>query len=90
MRNSKIEYCKVTGKYCYSSEAKATRAMNKYKDIRRIYFCEHCNNFHTTSIGRSLAIKEGIIEDNPKVEVSKEDIKKEIKRLKEKISKSND
>lgn len=48
MKN-KPEYCKVTGKYIYSSEAKATRAVEKYDDIVRCYYCHNCGGFHTTS-----------------------------------------
>ena len=49
MKNTKVEHCKETGKYIYSSEAKATRAMNRYDEIQRVYFCTSCNSFHTTS-----------------------------------------
>ena len=49
MKNTKTEHCKETGKYIYSSEAKATRAMNRYDEIQRVYFCTSCNSFHTTS-----------------------------------------
>ncbi len=84
-RNSKIRYCKKTKKYCYSSEAKATRAMNRYKDIKRVYFCKSCNSFHTTSISKDVAIKEGIIEEEPNQVISKTQITKQIKKLKEKI-----
>lgn len=82
-----ITHCKETGKYCYSSEAKATRAMNRYEDIRRVYFCNSCNNFHTTKIGIGLAIEKGIIEVPTNTYYSSEDINKELIRLK-KIIKS--
>lgn len=62
MRSQKIEYCKETKKYRYSSEAKANRAMNKYKDIRRVYYCNSCDGFHTTSMGIGLSIEHGVIE----------------------------
>lgn len=80
-----IQHCKETGKYCYSSEAKATRAMNKYDDIRRSYFCESCENFHTTKIGFGLAIEKGIIEAPNTHYCSPEEIRKELIRLKNKI-----
>ena len=49
MKGNAIEYCGVTKKYCYSSEAKANRAVNKYDDIKRAYFCHDCCKWHTTS-----------------------------------------
>ena len=57
MRNTEIKYCNKTKKYIYSSEAKAVRAVNKYDEIQRAYFCEHCEGFHTTSqtIAQTLA-----------------------------------
>lgn len=79
-------HCKETGKYCYSSEAKATRAMNKYDEIRRVYFCESCSSFHTTKIGVGLALEKGIIEEPPvKREISSEEIQMRINKLKKKI-----
>lgn len=78
---AKIKYCDETGKYCYSSEAKATRAKNRYDDINRVYFCESCESFHTTKIGINLAIQEGIIEPKELKEISPEDIQQEINKL---------
>jgi hypothetical protein len=49
MRNNKTEHCKETGKYIYCSEAKATRALNRYDEIQRVYFCSSCDGFHSTS-----------------------------------------
>lgn len=50
MRNhKKIPVCKKTGKATYSSEAKAIRAVNNYEEIKRAYFCSHCDGFHITS-----------------------------------------
>ena len=57
-----MEKCRQTGKHIYNSEAKANRAKNKYPDIRRYYHCEHCEGWHTTSIGTGLAIEKGLID----------------------------
>lgn len=56
MRNTEI-ICPKTGKHRYPSEAAATRAMNRYDDIKRVYKCKHCENsegfqgWHTTHMG---------------------------------------
>lgn len=42
-------YCEETGKFCYSSEAKASRAISRYTDIKRSYYCVFCHSWHTTS-----------------------------------------
>ena len=84
MRNSDIQYCKETKKYIFSSEAKAVRSMNKYEDIERVYFCEHCQGFHTTSQEKHP--------DMVKVEKVKKisrKIKKRLVHLKKKIQKDN-
>lgn len=75
-------YCKHTGKFCYSSEAKAIRAVNKHYNLRRVYFCEHCDSYHTTKIGVSLALREGIIEkvDHSKI-VSMDEIEIRLNEL---------
>ena len=44
--------CQVTGKVVFNSEAQATRSVNKYEAIKRVYYCSHCVGFHLTS--RSL------------------------------------
>ena len=51
MKNKKTEV-RVCGcnKYCYSSEASAQRALDKYSDLLRIYKCPEDNTYwHTTS-----------------------------------------
>lgn len=40
----------MASKHIYSSEACATRAMIKYDDIKRVYKCDYCNKWHTTSM----------------------------------------
>lgn len=69
---SKIQYCNKTNKFCYSSEAKAVKAINKYDDIKRVYYCEDCDNWHSTSI-------EGV--KTPEKGVSKEAVARELERL---------
>lgn len=77
-----IEYCGVTEKYCYSSEAKATRAINRYEEIVRCYFCTYCFSWHTTS-------REDINAQDEQVEqVSIDDVSSRLKQLRKKIEKS--
>lgn len=86
MKNN-VEYCKKTGKYIYSSEAKASRAMNRYSDIRRYYFCDSCEGFHTTKVGIPLAIMSGIINaPKPIKYVTPEQIQNKIDQLKNSIN----
>lgn len=87
MRNEKVEYCKETGKYCYSSEAKATRALNRYEDIERVYFCSGCEQYHTTSIGRGLAIKQGILKQKAPKKCNERVIAKRLEKLQERLDK---
>lgn len=83
MNRGKVTYCSQTKKFCYSSEAKANRAKNRYEDIRRVYHCEHCGNWHTTSMGTGLAVQEGIIKKTkPKKEVTPDQIQARIDQLK--------
>ena len=86
MKNERVEYCKETGKYCYSSEAKATRALNRYKDIERVYFCSSCEQYHTTSIGRDLAVKKGIIKPKSPKKCTKRVIKQRLEKLEMRIN----
>lgn len=72
---SKSNYCKESGKYCYSSEAKASRAKSRYKDIKRVYFCYSCTRWHTTSMELPKTNTETIPSDL---------IKERLKFLKEK------
>lgn len=66
MKNRR-KYCNKTGKFSYPSESAASRAKNKYGDIRRTYFCNSCGGFHTTS----QTIEETLEKGN----LSKEEIK---------------
>lgn len=83
------KYCKETKKYCYSSEAKATRAKNKYENIRRVYFCESCGSFHTTKMGENLAIKEGIIKPKKQKKITPKTIEKRLEKLKKRVLKKS-
>lgn len=83
-------YCKHTGKFCYSSEAKAIRAVNKHYNLRRVYFCEHCDSYHTTKIGVGLALREGIIEKvDVRNTISLEEIQERMDKLIKRESGSN-
>lgn len=59
MKNQTVEYCKENGKYKYSSEAKAIRAVNRYDQIKRAYFCKYCEGFHTTSETLKATLENG-------------------------------
>tara|TARA_R110000772_G_scaffold17946_3_gene50114 strand:+ start:214632 stop:215012 length:381 start_codon:yes stop_codon:yes gene_type:complete len=48
--NSKKVRCDETDKHRYNSEAQAIRAMNKHSDLKRTYYCSHCDGFHNTSM----------------------------------------
>jgi hypothetical protein len=56
-----VEHCTETGKYCYSSEAKAERAKRRYDDINRVYHCDSCDCWHTTKMGVGLAVQANLI-----------------------------
>lgn len=77
MRKQDINYCEKTDKYCYSSEAKAQKAVFKYDDIKRCYYCYVCDSWHTTSIEV----------DKIKSVVNPNKIASELKRLKSKCIK---
>ena len=75
----KYNYCKVTKKYSFSSEARAIRKLNSYEDIKRVYFCKHCEGFHLTSKEWDPAMDE---EDEP---TTIEEINKRLEFLKNKL-----
>lgn len=79
----KVEHCKETGKFIYSSEAKAMRALNRYDDIKRVYFCSSCEGFHTTSkdLEETLEYCELSLEEENKL------LRKKIDELTEKLDK---
>ena len=83
---NKYSYCVETGKYSYSSEAKAIRALNRYEEIQRVYKCDSCNEWHTTSIGKIKAIEMGLIRKKRKTgKVPSEDkIQQRLNELKNK------
>lgn len=55
--------CKATKKYSYSSESKAMRAVCRYEDIERAYYCDYCNGYHTTSQTLEETLKYGGIDE---------------------------
>lgn len=62
-RNHRIaQYCKQTGKVSFSSEAKATRKLNKYDQIQRVYFCGDCEGFHLTSETVEETLENGAVD----------------------------
>lgn len=71
-----VKECKETHKISFSSEAKAYRSLNKYEDIKRVYYCEFCDGFHLTSKSLEETLEYG--------ELSLEE---ENKLLREKINK---
>lgn len=76
-----VKTCKnCGGKHIYSSEASATRAMNKYPDIKRVYLCEH-GHWHTSSWTKEMAEEAGFEENNNIRPPTAEDIEKRLKEL---------
>ena len=56
-----VSFCKLSkGKLVYSSEAKANRALHRYKDIKRYYYCTKCEGYHTTSMDFITALERGL------------------------------
>ena len=74
-----VQECKKTHKISFSSEAKAYRSLNKYEDIKRVYYCEFCEGFHLTS--QSL---------EQRLEYGELSLEEENKLLREKINKLED
>ena len=66
---TEMKECKKTHKMSFSSEAKAYRSLNKYEDIKRVYYCEFCDGFHLTSetIEQTLEFGELSIEEENKL-----------------------
>jgi len=87
---SEVHYCPATGKFIYTSEAKATRAMNRYDDIRRTYFCDKCSGWHTTKMGVGLAVKKNLIKAPKKEDINMDRVKKRLEKLNRKIEKNKD
>jgi transcriptional regulator NrdR family protein len=88
---SEIKYCKGNGKFCYSSEAKAMRAMNKYDDIKRYYFCKSCDSWHTTSYDANDAVEGGVIDQREQSnEIDNNIVAKRLKNLKRKQRRKKD
>ena len=79
MKQRKLKYCPTTKKFCYSSEAKAQRALNRYDEIQRIYHCSDCDGWHSTSMDSETSSSFGYIEEPD--EVSSGDIRKRLKKL---------
>lgn len=80
MKNRK-KYCNKTGKFSYPSEAAASRAKNKYDDIKRVYHCKSCSGWHSTSqtIKQTLDQSSLSLEEVKELEYKK--LKKENNRL---------
>lgn len=53
--------CKATSKLSFASESKAIRAVNKYDEIKRAYFCNSCSGFHLTSLNEYEMIERDIL-----------------------------
>lgn len=79
-----VKYCKETGKFCYSSQAKAVRAKNRYEDINRVYRCDSCNSWHTTKMGIGLAVQADLIPAIREKKPEPSEIEKRLEELKNK------
>lgn len=75
-RPIKEQYCEKTGKYRYHSEAKANRAIARYDEIQRAYFCS-CDAWHTT--------KRGLGKGKFKLKPTKNKIRNRLAQLKKKL-----
>lgn len=62
MKRGAMKTCSVTKKSIYSSEAKALKFVNRYEDIKRAYYCEHCDGYHTTSKTIGQVVSYGVVE----------------------------
>ena len=50
------DICKETGKVT-RSQAKAERLKISYDDIKRCYYCDHCEGYHITSVDSTKYIE---------------------------------
>lgn len=85
MRNHKgLNWCHVAQKYSYSSEAKADKFVKVRPDLKRSYYCSHCDGYHTTSMDMEKAVKYvGLeIDETP---VTLDNIQKRLKELTQKL-----
>jgi hypothetical protein len=83
-----IRKCKSTGKVVYPSESSATRALNKYSDIQRIYPCEHCETpdgnrgWHTTHLSEFEMEEAGLEYHKRDLKpIGKKKVRKELNKL---------
>ena len=80
-----VNHCKETGKFCYTSEAKAVRAMNRYEDIKRVYRCDSCDSWHTTKMGEGLAKIHNLPLRKVDSTIDISDVEKRLKMLRDKL-----
>lgn len=83
-----VNHCKETGKFCYTSEAKAVRAMNRYEDIKRVYCCDSCGSWHTTKMGEGLAKIHNLPLRDVDTTIEMSDIEKRLEALRSKLENS--
>ena len=83
-----VSFCKMEkGKMIYSSEAKANRAIHRYEDIIRYYFCPKCEGYHTTSMDFITAIEKGVdVDVDVKGEVDLNYVAERISELEYKLA----
>jgi hypothetical protein len=80
--------CKTTGKLSFASEAKAIRAVNKYDEIKRSYWCKSCLGFHLTSETEGQTLGRNILdceEENKLLRVQNSKLVDEVINLKKKL-----
>lgn len=92
MKRNTLLRCEQTGKISFLSEAAAQRRVNKYEDIKRVYYCEHCEGYHLSSrtVNQMLSYdvlgeeeKQGLIK--PNCEITIDMVAEKLKELKEKL-----
>lgn len=83
MSHKRLTFCHVADKYSYSSEAKALKFVERREDLKRAYYCPHCDGYHTTSMGSEDAEKYlGVREERV---TSIDDVVKRLQELKTKL-----
>ena len=88
MKKEVMKKCPVTKKSIYSSEAKALKFVDRYEDIKRAYYCEHCDGYHTTSKTIGQVVSYGVVEkeelEQPK-EITIDMLAERLKELGDKL-----
>ena len=78
--------CPKCKKACFSSEAKAYKRVVNYEDIQRVYYCEHSDSYHITSMSEESALYFGVIDESVHTaDVGIEQVKEKLNELKKRL-----